>query len=222
MDVWRFALAHDWPVLSPILLCSIIALAITVERILFYRRNRSGASEFIAQFQDEMGHGLARAKRFAAQETGIIGRLASQGITIAEENSDRFEAFFEVTASLAGRHLTRGLTTLGTIATICPYLGLFGTVVRILLTFGEMAASGGGGSSASIMFGIGSALIATALGLAVAIFAVAMNNYLLSVTDEFMKDFELIKLICMSATPGGSSTGSALAQRAWSNEGIQI
>jgi biopolymer transport protein ExbB/TolQ len=91
---------------------------------------------------------------------------------------------------------------LGTIATVSPYLGLFGTVVRILLTFGELAnAQSGAGDSASIMFGIGSALIATAFGLAVAIFAVAMNNYLYSRVEGFVKDFELVKLLCLSTRP---------------------
>jgi biopolymer transport protein ExbB/TolQ len=99
---------------------------------------------------------------------------------------------------------------LGTIATVAPYLGLFGTVVRILLTFGELASAESGGNVANVMFGIGSALVATAAGLGVAIAAVALNNYFRTMVEKFAGDFEVLKLVLLSVVGGGSSR----AQRA--------
>ena len=87
---------------------------------------------------------------------------------------------------------------MGTIATIAPYLGLFGTVVRILLTFGDLSKAGGQTGAPEIMFGIGSALIATAFGLGVAIAAVALNNYFQSIVNRYEDDFQLLKLLFLS------------------------
>jgi biopolymer transport protein ExbB len=90
-------------------------------------------------------------------------------------------------------------------------------VVRILLTFGEMA-NAGNGQAAQVMFGIGSALIATAFGLGVAILAVVANNYFRGKVEEFENDFSIIKLTILSAmehqegsslTDASSSTGSS-------------
>ncbi len=199
MEMYRFAIAHDWPVLLPIVLCSILVIGVTLERLWYFRVNGRGVKKFFAQFEKQLARGPADAKVWADARDGIVPHVASEGLRILNEHPDRFETLFEVASSLASRQLYRGLTVLGTIATISPYLGLFGTVVRILLTFGEMAnTKGGGADSASIMFGIGSALIATAAGLGVAIFSVATNNYLQTIADGFTKDFELVKLLCLS------------------------
>lgn len=209
MEMYKFAIAHDWPVLAPILLCSIIALAVSIERIRFYRRNQAGVGEFIDAFQAAILRSVPDGRKLAERKQGLIPHLAAEGAGIMAEHPESFEPLYEVRASLASRDLHRGLAWLGTIATICPYLGLFGTVARILLTFGEMAQSQAGSDSASIMFGIGSALIATAFGLLVAILAVAMNNYLHAVADNITADFEVIKLICMSVKPGEHPHGPA-------------
>ena len=79
---------------------------------------------------------------------------------------------------------------------MCPFLGLFGTVVRILYTFQDLAVQGN--QSAAVASGIASALIATALGLGVAIVAVVLYNYFQSMVKRFEDDFQLIKLLFLS------------------------
>ena len=201
--MYRFAIEHDWPVLLPIALCSIAAIGVTLERLWYFMANNRGVSRFLDQFEKQLlRSGVGETRQWVEHKNGIVPHMASEGLRIAEEHPERFDTLYEVASSLAARQLTRGMVILGTIATVSPYLGLFGTVVRILMTFGELAnAQGGGADSSSIMFGIGSALIATAFGLAVAIFAVAMNNYLHSIAEGFIKDFELVKLLCLSAGP---------------------
>lgn len=221
MEMYRFAIEHDWPVLLPIVICSVLAIGVTLERLWFYSVNNRGVSKFLDQFEKQLLRGsLSEARHWVDRKHGIVPQIASEGLRIVDEYPDRFETLYEVASSLAARQLTRGLVILGTIATVSPYLGLFGTVVRILLTFGELANSGSGsGDTASIMFGIGSALIATAFGLAVAIFAVAMNNYLHSIAEGFVKDFELVKLLCLSSGPSqpaaapGPIAGSGVVRR---------
>ena len=73
---------------------------------------------------------------------------------------------------------------------------MFGTVVRILYTFQDLAVQGN--QSAAVASGIASALIATALGLGVAIVAVVLYNYFQSVVKRFEDDFQLIKLLFLS------------------------
>jgi biopolymer transport protein ExbB/TolQ len=93
---------------------------------------------------------------------------------IALEDLDRVLATSrqEATGDLRG-----GLWMLGTIGSLAPFVGLFGTVIGIMKAFHQIAVQGSGGFEV-VSLGISEALIATALGLAVAIFALAFYNYL--------------------------------------------
>ena len=81
---------------------------------------------------------------------------------------------------------------------------MFGTVVRILLTFGELASKGG--QSTEVAYGIGSALIATAFGLLVAIIAVVFYNAYNAVVNRYNDDFQLIKLLLLSYQQQGTTS----------------
>ncbi len=199
MDLLWFAIRHDWVVLSPIIFCSLVALTVAIERYWYYRSNKVPFDKFVEQLQEELDRGSASAKVLAQETGGIIGDVAEEGIEIVATHPQRFERMYEITTSMATRSLEKNLAILSTIATISPYLGLFGTVVRILLTFGSMSQSSSGGNASEIMFGIGSALIATACGLGVAIAAVAFNNYFRRKVDGFLGDFELLKLVFLNA-----------------------
>ncbi len=222
MDLYSFAIRHDWPVLTPIVICSVVAVAVTIERALYYFRNRMNMDQFLHRLEDALDKGFNPARMYALGQRGIVSEVAAEGGRIAEEHPDRFDTMYDVAASLATRQLDRNLPILGTIATISPYLGLFGTVVRILLTFGEMAQTSTGGNASSIMFGIGSALIATAFGLGVAIFSVAMNNYLRTTVERFVADFDLVKLVYLGAL-GAPRQASVRGRRvARSGEEVEI
>ncbi|MFA6243995.1 MAG: MotA/TolQ/ExbB proton channel family protein [Candidatus Hydrogenedentales bacterium] len=201
MELYKFAIQHDWAVLLPIAVCSMLALGVTIERTWYYLYNKrvlGDVGEFIYELEQELDKGIESARAFASRKGGVVGQVAEEGARIAAQHPDRFETMFDVASSLATRKLDQNLSILGTIATISPYLGLFGTVVRILYTFGELARTTGN-STPDIMFGIGSALIATAFGLGVAIFAVTVNNYFHTAVDRFVNDFDLIKLVYLGA-----------------------
>lgn len=213
MELLSFAVRNDWAVLLPIVLCSVIAVAVTIERYLYYRGNRVPLPEFVERLQTELDRGTTHAQAFARQVGGIVGEVAEEGARILSANPQRFERMYDIMTSMAGRRLERSLAILSTIATVSPYLGLFGTVVRILLTFGDMAHSGGSSGAPEIMFGIGSALIATACGLGVAIIAVALNNYFRTIVDEFLGDFEVLKLVFLNALTAPLAATQAAARR---------
>jgi biopolymer transport protein ExbB len=194
-----FAIVNDWLVLAPILVCSVLTVAVTIERYYFYKKNSRDVVQFIHRLQRELQRGsLENSQMLSGQLGGIIGEVSEEGIRVLAEQPESFERSYDITASLAARKLEKNLPILGTIATICPYLGLFGTVVRILLTFGDLSKAGGQSGAPEIMFGIGSALIATAFGLGVAILAVALNNYFQSIVNRYEDDFQLLKLLFLS------------------------
>jgi biopolymer transport protein ExbB len=198
VDLILFAIKNDWPVLMPIILCSMLVVAVAIERFRFYRVNRRDVIGFINRLDRDLQRGsLESALNTSAEVGGLLGEVSAEGIRALAEQKDGFERLFDVTSNLATRKLERNLSILGTIATVSPYLGLFGTVVRILLTFGELAKGGGGGAQ-EVMFGIGSALIATAFGLGVAITSVAMNNYFHTIVSHWDEDFQILKLLFLS------------------------
>jgi biopolymer transport protein ExbB len=215
MELIQFAIINDWFVLLPIVACSILTLAVAIERWTFYKKNRRDVVQFIHRLQRELQRGsLENSQLLSSQLGGIIGEVSEEGVRVLAEQPESFERSYDITAALAGRKLEKNLSVLGTIATISPYLGLFGTVVRILLTFGEMSKAGGEAGAPQIMFGIGSALIATAFGLAVAIASVALNNYFQSIVSRYEDDFQLLKLLFLSfADERDQTAANAGAQR---------
>ncbi|MBX2859955.1 MAG: MotA/TolQ/ExbB proton channel family protein [Vampirovibrio sp.] len=199
MDLIWFAIQHDWLVLLPILVCSIITVAVTLERWWYYRQNKRDVLQFIHRLQRELQrNNLENSQLLSAQLGGVIGEVSEEGIRVLVEQKDGFDRSFDITTALATRKLEKNLYLLGTIATIAPYLGLFGTVVRILFTFGDLSEAGSAGGAPEVMFGIGSALIATAFGLGVAIAAVAINNQFQMVVSRYEDDFQLLKLLLLS------------------------
>ncbi|HEY9746729.1 MAG TPA: MotA/TolQ/ExbB proton channel family protein [Oculatellaceae cyanobacterium] len=215
MELIQFAIVNDWFVLLPIVACSILTLAVAIERWTFYKKNRRDVVQFIHRLQRELQRGsLENSQLLSSQLGGIIGEVSEEGVRVLAEQPESFERSYDITAALASRKLEKNLSVLGTIATISPYLGLFGTVVRILLTFGEMSKTAGdAGGAPQIMFGIGSALIATAFGLAVAIAAVALNNYFQSIVNRYEDDFQLLKLLFLSFADEREQTVAPGSQR---------
>ena len=136
------------------------------------------------------------AQNLAVQCGGIIGEVTEEAVRIFSEQKKGFSRSFDIASSLATRKLEHRLTILGTIGGVAPFLGLFGTVVRILYTFQDLASQGN--QSAAVAMGIGSALIATAFGLGVAIVAVVCYNSFQSTVRRFEDDFQLIKLLFLS------------------------
>jgi len=198
MDILLFAIKNDWMVLLPIVACSILTIAVAIERWFFYDHNKRDVVQFISRLQRELQrNNLENAQLLSAQLGGIIGEVSEEGIRVLNEQKESFARSYDITAALASRKLLKNLSILATIATITPYLGLFATVIRILLVFGEFAKASSA-QSQDIMFGIASALIATGFGLGVAILAVTLNNYFQSIVSRYEDDFQLLKLLFLS------------------------
>jgi biopolymer transport protein ExbB len=178
------------PLMYPILLCSVLALAIFFERLWsFFRMNR-GSGELVKEVEDlvrkhRIEEATAVCQRFGTPLARImIGALHAKGggrehiKTIVEEIGARESALFE-----------RYLGLLGTIATISPLLGLLGTVLGMIRAF-TVIATQGMGTPATLGGGISEALITTAAGLSVAIPTILLHKYLTSRLDRLILEME--------------------------------
>ena len=197
MDLLLKAMIEDLWIVAPIILCSFLTVAVAVKRFYYYNKNKRDVVLFIPKLQKELArNNLDSAQNLSVQLGGIIGEVSEEAVRIFSEQKNGFSRSFDIASSLATRKLESHLTILGTIGGVCPFLGLFGTVVRILYTFQDLAVQGN--QSAAVASGIASALIATALGLGVAIVAVVLYNYFQSMVKRFEDDFQLIKLLFLS------------------------
>ena len=173
------------PVMLPLLACSIIALAVVIERILFWRRigARAKAEEMLS---------LADRRDFApAVELGRnadspLVRVLASGL--AHRNPSVTKAL-EVAAQKEVPVLKQRLTILDTIITLAPLLGLLGTVTGMIGSFGIMSQVGIGQPHA-VTGGVAEALIATATGLLIAILTLVPYNYFSNRAEREMEEIE--------------------------------
>ena len=211
MDLLLHSIQMDWPVLLPILICSILTLAVAINRFVYFGKNKRNVVQFIPKLQRELSrNNLEGANDISQQMGGVMGEVTEEAVRIFAEQKKGFSRSFDIATTLASRKLEHHLTILATIGGVCPFLGLFGTVVRILYTFQDLAQAGN--QSAAVAYGIGSALIATAFGLGVAIVAVILYNYFQSTVAKYDDDFQLIKLLFLSFADSEEEAGAGFQQ----------
>ncbi len=142
----------------------------------------------------------AKASRVAvekADEATIAGRVVKTGLANLGLAPEALEKVFDVQESGERRELNRGLAFLGTVGSNAPFLGLTGTVIGILSAFDRFAASGGHGST-EVMVAISRALVATAIGLLVAIPAVVFYNILRTRSKTILEEAREIRGLIMA------------------------
>ena len=180
------------PVMWPLLACSLIALAIIVERAIHLRKSR-----ILDPVVVERVHGLAeggrveRAIEVCRDQPGIFAQIVMAGLEQAAAGAPEAEA--KEAVEDAGRHesarLNRYLGALGTVVGISPLLGLLGTVLGMIDVF-QTIASAGAGQAAQLSSGISQALITTATGLLIAIPSLVGYNFFREKADVIVVELE--------------------------------
>jgi biopolymer transport protein ExbB len=194
--VYEIIQAGGW-VMWPILLCSVVAMAIIMERLWTLRRRRVAPPGLVLQVWQSAREGKLDAKRIQALRDGSpLGRLLATGILNRHHDRSIMQESIEDVGRVVVHQLERYLNTLGTIASISPLLGLLGTVFGMIRVFNVMTLKGVGDPSA-LAGGIGEALITTAAGLLVAIPTVVFYRYLRGRVDELVliMEHEAMKLV---------------------------
>ena len=174
--------AAGWPI-WPLLMCSVVALALIIERLLSLRSSRvvpARLLEEVLAVSHQSLPGPEVVTKLAANS--VLGALLAGGLRAATTEPRISEAALRTVFESAGRaavhRLERYLDTLGTIATAAPLLGLLGTVIGMIEIFGAQApTAGAGGNPEQLAHGIAMALYNTAFGLIVAIPSLMFYRY---------------------------------------------
>lgn len=194
MDLNPLVLWEQMTILNKIvivilILLSIWSLYVSVERVITFRKARRQSLLYAKQFTEHLKSDRPQAAIDAANKYphSHLARVVAAGLQVFQFESqtsplseteivEAATRAVERATLLTTSDLKRGVGSLATIATITPFIGLFGTVIGIINAFHGMALTGSGGIGA-VSAGIAEALVATAFGLAVAIPAAWMFNY---------------------------------------------
>ena len=181
----------------PIVACSILALAIILERFWTLRASRVAPPQTINELWRWIKKKELNGRKLKAlQSSSPLGRVLAGGLMNAKHGREIMKESIEHEASQAIHELERFLNPLGTVATITPLLGLLGTVIGMIKVFAEIQLAGVG-NAGNLAGGISEALITTAAGLSVAIPALICHRYFIRRVDELVvgMEQEAIKLV---------------------------
>ena len=168
--------AGGW-VMGPILLASVVAMAIVLERFWSLQRKRVAPTGLVDDIRTTLRKGKLGEPAMASLRTGSpLGRILAAGLVNRHHERYIIKESIEEAGRLAVFELERYLNTLGTIAALSPLLGLLGTVIGMINMFGALKIAGAG-DPAELAGGIGQALITTAAGLVVAIPSLYFHRY---------------------------------------------
>ena len=188
--------AGGWLML-PIILCSIIAIAIVIERFWTLNPARIAPRNVLAEVWGKIKHNQLDAARLRELRlSSPLGHILAAGLVNSKAGRSIMTESIEQAASHVVHDLERYLSTLGTIALITPLLGLLGTVLGMIRIFNEIMAQGTGNANA-LAGGISEALITTAAGLCVGIPALMFYRMFLRRVESLVIDLEResIKLV---------------------------
>jgi biopolymer transport protein ExbB len=160
-----------------LLICSIAAVAVVIERLVFFAQQHGDTQGLLRQIgakieQDDYDGAI----RVCNQNKGMLPKILRFGLERGRKNRADITDALSIALMQQLNSLERYLAIIGTIAVIAPFVGLFGTVLGIIHAFDDIALKGNS-TPAVVAAGVGEALITTAAGLFVAVLAVIFFNY---------------------------------------------
>ncbi|GHT95755.1 biopolymer transporter [Betaproteobacteria bacterium] len=172
----------------PLLFTSVIALALIIERLISLRRSRVVPRGLIDRIIADVGKNGAPPEMVARVEAhSPLGRVLAAGLRNIRSPRDIMKEAIEEAGRVVVHDLERFLTTLGTIASISPLLGLFGTVVGMIHIF---AAQGSGANIQELSAGVSEVLYTTGFGLTIAIPSTIFWRHFRRQIDNFVIEME--------------------------------
>jgi len=220
----QFNLIELWPQMGPLakgvmlllVAMSLVSLAVAVERVLKLTRSARESTAFLQVWRAALRDGVvaagAKAQPFERSYVAHLVAEATEVIGDPQNGSRDWLEPFDRTARrvivAAGVDAKHGLGVLATVGSTAPFVGLFGTVVGIVTAFHTMGVTGQGGLG-SVSTGIAEALVATALGILVAIPALWMFNYLTQRIHNLVAELECVAEELAVAALGESHGASA-------------
>ncbi|MFA5028099.1 MAG: MotA/TolQ/ExbB proton channel family protein [Candidatus Methylomirabilota bacterium] len=202
----------DW-VIYGLMLCSVAALAVMIERAIVLRLEQRQldvlSSALLKGLKTE---DIGSLDGIAGRHPGAASRILKAGLAQARHGAAGVEDHLVAAGLMEKRHLERRLLLLGTLGNNAPFVGLFGTVLGVIKAFHDLAQSAAGPEV--VMQGLSEALVATAVGLFVAIPCVIAYNYLSKKARDILGQTEALgrMLLAHIRVEGAASGGGGAAR----------
>jgi biopolymer transport protein ExbB len=196
--VFSIILAAGWPI-WPLLCASIIAVALIIERLVALRRSKVLPAGLLQRVIGEYRQqGVTQSMLDTLEAQSPLGRVLAAGLRNVGSSREIMRESIEETGSMVAHELERYLTTLGTLASISPLMGLFGTVVGMIEIFGAQSPTGT--NPMQLAHGISVALYNTGFGLVIAIpgmifwrhFRALVNGFVLEMQQQAVRLVEVL------------------------------
>lgn len=194
--MFEIIVAGGW-LMVPIIICSIITIAITIERFWALNPTKIAPRNQLGQVWNWIQTNQMDSEKLKElRRSSALGRILAAGLSNSRHGREVMKDSIEEAASQVVHEMERFLTILGTIATISPLLGLLGTVFGMITVFNEIMLQGTGNAGV-LAGGISQALITTAAGLCVAIPAMISHRFFLRRMDTLVvtMEQESVKLV---------------------------
>ena len=182
--------AKGGPVMWPLLLCSIVALAVALERAWFIYRARMNTREFMERINGALAtNQLNEANRLCEEYRGPLSSIFQTALRKHRRSREEIEKAIESSAGIEVAKMERNLVILATMGKMAPLLGFYGTVTGMITAF-ESIAKAGMGDPGVVAGGIAEALITTAAGLTIAIPTVTVQYFFVHRINRFVLEVE--------------------------------
>jgi biopolymer transport protein ExbB len=182
--------AAGWPI-WPIILCSIIAIAIIGERFYSLRHDLVAPRSLLPRvIQEYRKAGVSADMLSSIAQSSLLGKVLAAGLKNVNSSREVMRESIEEAGRAASQELDRYLTTLGTIATMSPLLGLLGTIIGMIEIFGASAPTGIT-DPAQLAHGISIALYNAAFGIIVAVPSLVFYRHFRARADSLVAEMEL-------------------------------
>jgi len=179
------------PVFDILLACSVLALAVILERLWHYRKIKLNPTQFMERIRTSVNQGKYEdAINFCTYLNTPLANVIKIGLSNREKMPENITELMESARMLERISMERFLGVLGTLGNSAPFIGLLGTVIGIIRAFKMLEVAGSAGPTA-VMVGIAEALITTAMGLFVAIPCAIMFNYFMNKVKNFYTEMDV-------------------------------
>ena len=156
---------------------SVLALAVIIERTIIITRQAKYQDSILPSLREKLEEGPPEGLLTSLRNDTILYRVAKELLDHASKGNLSLERHLDTEMSLEKRYLSKRVVILGTLGNNAPFIGLLGTVLGVIRAFHDLGASAGQGPEV-VMQGISEALVATAVGILVALPCVAFFNFL--------------------------------------------
>lgn len=197
-------LGAEW-VMWLLVVLSLLSISIMIERTIFFIGKRTDISELAQELVKRLvNKDFEGARELVAKRQGVAAAVAQHALREAERGADAVDEAASSALILERSRLERNLAFLGTVGNNAPFIGLFGTVLGIIQAFHDLSLNTQGGAS-TVMSGISEALVATAIGLLVAIPAVIAFNLFQRRIKALLGDSDALVHTLLSGLRGNGS-----------------